>query len=120
MELITQYWVSGSVAIAAAVFVLLLAWFAYKRPRIYRRLFIWIILLPQAGAVSLAIWNEALRQSRAIVFARAKAPERDAIIQAIDARITAEWLGLTIAFACTCLALILYFLPDTLKDGDRG
>ena len=119
MDFVWQYWVSGSIAIAAAVFVLLLAWFAYKRPRIYRRLFIWIILLPQAGAVSLAIWNEALRQSRTIVATRAKAPERDAIIQAIDGKITAEWLGLTIAFACTCLALMFYFLPDTLKDGER-
>ena len=119
MEFVKQYWVSGSIAIAAVVFVALLAWFAYKRPRIYRRLFIWIILLPQAGAVSLAIWNEALRQSRTIVATRAKAPERDAIIQAIDGKITAEWLGLTIAFACTCLALMLYFLPDALKDGDK-
>ncbi len=119
MDLVKQYWVSGSIAIAAAVFVLLLAWFAYKRPRIYRRLLIWIILLPQAGAVSLAIWNEALRQSRTIVATRAKAPERDAIIQAIDGKITAEWLGLTIAFACTCLALMLYFLPDTLRDSDK-
>lgn len=118
MDLVYRYWFSGTIAIAALVFVLVLAWFAYKRPRIYRRLFVWIILLPQAGAVSLAIWNEALRQSRAIVSTRAKGPEREAIIQAIDGKITAEWLGLTIAFACTCLALMLYFLPDTLKEGD--
>ena len=119
MDFVWQYWVSGSIAIAAIVFVLLLAWFAYMRPRIYRRIFIWVILLPQAGAVSLGIWNEAPRQSRSVVSARAKAPERDIIIQAIDGKITAEWLGLTIAFACTCLALMLYFLPDTLKDNDK-
>jgi hypothetical protein len=119
MDLVLQYWVSGSIAIAAAVFVLLLVWFAYRRPQIYRRIFIWVILLPQAGAVSLGIWNEALRQSRAIVASRAKAPDCDAIMQAIDGKITAEWLGLTIAFACTCLALMLYFLPDTLKNGDK-
>lgn len=119
MDFVWQYWLSGSIAIAAIVFVLLLVWFAYQRPRIYRRLFIWVILLPQAAAVSLGIWNEALRQSRAIVATRAKAPERDAIIQAIDGKITAEWLGLTIAFACTCLALMLYFLPDTIRESEK-
>jgi cytochrome bd-type quinol oxidase subunit 1 len=116
MEILKQYGliasVIGTIIITAAILILL----AYNRPKVYRRIFVWIVLLPQIAALGCAIWNEALRQARAVISLRAKAPDKDTIIQLIDGKLVPEWLVLAAPFTLLCLALLLFFLPDVIKD----
>jgi hypothetical protein len=119
MELVKQNAVLIGVAAVAAACVLALFWMALKRPKVYRRLFVWVILLPQVVAMGFAIWNEGLRQARGLVLARARVPERDTIIQLIDGKMMPEWMILAVPFAVLCLALLLYVLHDLLREDDR-
>jgi hypothetical protein len=115
MEFLKQYGlvagVIGMIIITAAILILL----AYNRPKVYRRIFVWIVLLPQIAALGCAIGNEALRQARAVVNLRAKTPEKDIIVQLIDGKLVPEWLVLAAPFTLLCLALLLFFLPDVIK-----
>jgi hypothetical protein len=120
MELVREHGTTGAVAGLVLVLVAALIWLASRRPQAYRRLLIWIILLPQLVALGFALWNEGLRQARAIVAVRAKAPERDTIMQLIDGKMAPEWLVLAVPFAVVCFALLLSFLPDLLREDGRA
>jgi hypothetical protein len=119
MDILKQNALTGLAVLVVAAGAALLAWLAYKRPKVYRRLFVWIVLLPQTIAVGFAIWNEALRQGRSIVATRIRGGERDAILSLIDGKMVPEWLVLGVPFAVLCFALLLYVLHDLLREDDR-
>ena len=119
MEFVTQYGLPAGIAAAVLFVVVGLAWLSVRRPQTYRRMLIWIILLPQLVALGFALWNEGLRQGRGIVALRARGPERDTIIQLIDGKLAPEWMVLAVPFAIVCFALLLSVLPELFKEEGR-
>jgi hypothetical protein len=97
-------------------FISAVTFVAYKHPKSYHRLYLYLAVVALALVGAATIWNAS--NSRALLAVPMDTPGYDAIRERIDALAAPLWTPL-VAFALIAYLIFLSFLPNFLEHDDR-